>query len=195
MNEEKEILLHYGINRINFLKNEYLKSNDENIKFILIQDLIIIYYELISSKSINNFFDQKNINDNSIFKFFYLLRHFFVHYPYFSKIEDIVISKEKLKTSINGKNNNSSLIKYLEEKHLPYQMKSENTIFNIELPQLINDNDEIILKNIITIIDSGGYRYSENDKIYFIIRYLELIFQKYLDDNKSKFRKLKVSFT
>jgi len=46
------------------------------------------------------------------------------------------------------------LINYLEEKHLPYQMKSENTIFNIELPQLINDNDEIILKNVIKIIDS-----------------------------------------
>ena len=182
MKKEKELFLLHWINKIKFLKKEYLKSQDESIKFILIQNLIIIYYELISNKSIETFFKQKNIVDYTIFNFFYLLRHFFVHYPYFLEIENIIITKEILKRSLNWKNNHSDLINFLEKNHKSYDIRDwiSGVTFNINLPQLSNDNNKIILKDIVTIIDSKWFHYTENDKIFFVIQYLDIIFQEYL---------------
>lgn len=164
------------------LKEKFYEETDRELRIVLLQSIYTIINEIIDDKYIDKYLKKVNLSDLKAIKFSLYIRHYFVHFPIFSSISDVVIYYDLLSSS----KKQSKFLKFLKEEKQDFKFRiawDNNSILQWEFLLLKNFQpwDSFRLLDVIKVNRNTEYIDWEYKMFYFLF-FLEGIMQSYMLD-------------
>lgn len=147
--------------------NDDFWTKDEIIRFAVLKDGFAIYAELLSYEPIKWVIEKMKTERPSmeseiggeLFKF---IRNIISHFPFFTKWNDIFLTKQLVNWNKPGLTIDKFIEKYKGKQSVKYRFweteKKQMTYLEINFPSDYKDDKKIYLKNIITEME--GVKFS-----------------------------------
>lgn len=170
-NESETEFLTLAYNRFFDLYDEVMRDSfwgkDDWERFSKISQAFIVYAELLNYEPLKWIIEKlktarppmESEIGSELFKF---VRNIFSHFPFFSKWDDVWISKSIVNWYKEGQTIDKFLKKYEAKDEVKYRFweaeKKLMTYLSISFPKIYNDNSKIFLKDIIS--EKDGVKFS-----------------------------------
>jgi hypothetical protein len=164
-------LLTLAYNRFYDLYEEIMSDsfweNVEYIRFSKIKDIFSIYAEVLNYPPITGVLEYLKIHRPPMeaeigSEFFNFIRNIMVHFPFFTRWEDIWVNKTTVNWHKEGQSIDKFLIKYHGHSPVKYRFweadKKKMTYLSINFPASYNEVEKIYLKDVLS--EKEGVKFS-----------------------------------